>query len=106
MRKTSRYSKKDYVLSFDGDVVYLDIEVLVHRESETGPFLLEIVQSQVDCKEMAFACYLIERMTSEGLAALNTNIKVRLVEELTPSLFTLFYAGEILPDDTQIKQAS
>lgn len=106
MRKTSSYKRKDYVLSFNGDVVYLNIEVLIHRESETGPFLLEITKSQIDCKEMAFACYLIDRMTGHGLAELNELIRVKLTEELTPSLFTLFYAGELIQDATQTQQTS
>ena|SRR5688572_14458843 len=105
MRKTSRYTKQDYVLSFNGDVVYLDIEVLIHREAELGPFLLEIVKSQVDCKEMAFACYLIEHVSAEGLLRLNDMIKNLLTVELMPSLFTLFYAGDLVTNETQ-QQAS
>lgn len=97
MTKTSVWKQAEYYMSFGvDDVVCLDLEVHIHKEGES--FHMEIVTSRLAATKMEFAAYLLKLLTVEGLTKFNEDIHTTLVAELTPSLFTLFYAGNLLPD--------
>lgn len=99
MSKTSTYKNPSYCLSFGvDDVVFIDLEALIHKEGEQ--FRLEIVKSQLACTQMEFACYLLTKMTADGLREMNERLLEALTVELTPILFQLFYSGEV-PDYVQ-----
>lgn len=109
MSKTSIFKKPDYCLSFGvDDVIFLDLEVKITRTGiDKQSFSLEIVKSQLASAQMEFACYLIKMLPADALATLNKDIESALTLELTPSLHSLFYAGDLIQDDqTQTKQAS
>lgn len=107
MHKTSSYKKKEYVLSFGrDDVIYIDLEALIHKEGDQGPFRLEIVNCPLNTEKMEFACHLIKKLNAHELRVVTEELKAALVAELTPSLFTLFYTSDILPDESQAEQTS
>lgn len=99
--KKSIYSNPKYCLSWHGDTVFLSIEVEILKTGEES-YKANILKAQFDPVEEAFPVWLVSHMASTTLDVIINKLKDRLMEELTPSLFTLFYVGELQPDATDI----
>lgn len=94
--KTSTYSNPHYCLSFGNDTVFLDIIVEISRASEIDRTCTMVIkQAQLDLSQEAFPAYLCGLLDGNALTKLQALIDEKLTEELTPSLFSLFYSGDI-----------
>lgn len=99
--KKSIYTNPKYCLSFSGDTVFLDIEVEILKITEES-FKMIITKAQLDPTEESFPIWLVSYLSTGLLTVVFDELKKRLTDELTPSLFTLFYAGEVQPDATDL----
>lgn len=101
MPKISIYKNESYCFTYGADdPVFIDLAVKVTKLSESE-FTMELVKYQLG-QQMEFARFLLPFITAEGVMRVESYLRERLTEELTPSLFTLFYAGELQPDENAI----
>jgi len=99
MSKISIYKNPAYYLSYGkDDPLLLDVEVKIIKQ-EVG-FSVEIIKCIVHQSE-EFVLFLIQNMSTDGMNIVSERVSSLLVAELLPSLFTLFYAGEIQVDETK-----
>ena len=97
MSKISLYSNRHYCLSFGLDTVYLDVEIEITRLSNVDKevFKARVIRAQLDSLEEAFPIYLVGCMSAEQLKPILDRLEAALLEEIEPSLYTLFYTGNI-----------
>lgn len=102
--KTSRYAKPNYTLTFGrDDVIFLDISLLVTEKTDAETGLTSYSATIEKCflsTEMEFARHLIERLcpscSAEIVEALMADIRKLLEDDISSSLHSLFYAGDIV----------
>lgn len=112
--KTSRYVKPNYALTFGNeDVIFLSVKLLITEHS--SPTSIEeslrdgtsrlsqysvVIEECFLSTEMEFARHLIERLcpacSAEVTTTLMEDLKKLLLEDVTPSLHSLFYSGELV----------
>jgi hypothetical protein len=105
--KTSRYQKPNYTLTFGkDDVIFLDISLLVYEKSDIETGLTTYSAKIEKCfisAEMEFARHLVERLcpvcSAEIVEALMADIRKLLEDDISTSLHSLFYAGDIVPNE-------
>jgi len=94
--KISTYSNPHYCLSFGKDTIFIDLVVEITRLNEVDRTCTMVIKkAQLDGSEEEFPAYLCSLLTGEALVKLQARIDELLVAELTPSLFSLFYSGDV-----------
>lgn len=97
--KAVLYKNPSYCLSFGEDCVFLDIEVEIVRESELRrEFSAVVKRMQLDPAQEAFPVFMLNYFSAERISVFYDDLKSRLIAELTPQLFSLFYSSELIPD--------
>jgi len=96
MSSISTYSAPDYCMSFgNDDVVFVDLVIEISKD--VNHYSLKIVKAQINAKKMEFALFILPFLTDTGALEVNKKIEELLIGELTPRLFSLYYAGELSP---------
>lgn len=96
--KTALYRNPSYCLSFGDDCIFLDVEVAITREHEQrSDFFAVVNRAQLVPGQQDFAIYLLNYLSAEKLQVFKDDLHSRLLVELKPQLFSLFYSSEIIP---------
>jgi len=95
--KLALYSNSSYCLSFGNDCVFLDIEVEITREHEQRKEFSAVVKKcQLDPSQEAFPVYMLNYFTPEALQNFRNDLIGKLLEEISPQLFSLFYSSDLI----------
>lgn len=100
MSKVSIWTNDNYSLMFgDESLVSMNVSVEITKKGvEKGQeqFDLKVLKCQVSTTEV-FLWFVLRLLTAEQLNTVSGLLVGRLVEEITPSLYSLFYHGTIQP---------
>lgn len=101
MSKTLTYFNKQYCLSFEGDTVFLDVEVEITRNppqldqaASSSDFVANVIKCQFSRVDEAFPIWVLKYVTPEGLSNIFNELQTRLLAEMTPNLFSYFYSAD------------
>lgn len=92
--KTAVYRNKNYILSFNGDVIFCEVLVHIRALSETaGRFEVHIKEIQLDPNEEKFSIYLVSLLNAEQLEQIRILLQGLLLSELVPQAYSIFYSS-------------
>lgn len=94
MTKYSIWEQKRYYLSFGEEPVCFNIKVEI-KQLAPSEFEARILSATLDQQEEQFACFLLKLLQTQELTAVYNELHSRILEEIKPSLFTLFYTGNL-----------
>lgn len=95
MLKYALRSLDKYWMSIEGDdPVCLNIRLEI-KQTGDKTFEVKVLDATIDSQECPFACWLIMKLPVDALCEVNQRIKDSVVTDVTPSLYTLFYTGDI-----------
>lgn len=92
--KTAVYKNENYILSFDGDVIFCRVEAHIRAISElAGKFEVLIKEIQLDPNEEKFSIYLVSLMNAEQLEQIRIILQGLVLTELVPQAYSIFYSS-------------